>query len=71
MKSFLKLFATVAISGLTLHAYAADYAVILKTLSNPFWVSMQDVCKNGVLPSENHNLLKQSKIKNWKKKKNK
>lgn len=42
MKSLLKLFATVAITGLTLQAYAADYAVILKTLSNPFWVAMQD-----------------------------
>ncbi len=45
MKSLLKLFATVAISALTLQVYAADYAVILKTLSNPFWVAMQDGIK--------------------------
>ncbi len=45
MKSLLKLFTVISVFGLTLQTYAADYAVILKTLSNPFWVAMQDGIK--------------------------
>ncbi len=45
MKPLLKLFATAALSSLALQSYAADYAVILKTLSNPFWVAMEQGIK--------------------------
>ena len=33
---------TVALAGFSSRALAADYAVVLKTLSNPFWVSMKE-----------------------------
>jgi D-allose transport system substrate-binding protein len=31
-----------SLAGLASRAQAADYAILLKTLSNPFWVSMKD-----------------------------
>jgi D-allose transport system substrate-binding protein len=36
---------TVALTGFSSRAPAADYAIVLKTLSNPFWVSMQEGIK--------------------------
>jgi D-allose transport system substrate-binding protein len=36
---------TVALAGFSSRALAADYAIVLKTLSNPFWVSMQEGIK--------------------------
>ena len=39
------LIATVAAAGMlgfSASAMAADYAIVLKTLSNPFWVQMKD-----------------------------
>jgi D-allose transport system substrate-binding protein len=36
---------TVALAGFSSRAPAADYAIVLKTLSNPFWVSMQEGIK--------------------------
>ncbi len=45
MKSFFKILATTVLLSLSFQAYSADYAVILKTLSNPFWVAMQDGIK--------------------------
>lgn len=33
---------TVALAGFSSRASAADYAIVLKTLSNPFWVSMKE-----------------------------
>ncbi|HEX4201271.1 MAG TPA: substrate-binding domain-containing protein, partial [Chthoniobacterales bacterium] len=33
---------TVALAGFSSRALAADYAIVLKTLSNPFWVSMKE-----------------------------
>ena len=33
---------SVCLAGFASQAQAADYAVVLKTLSNPFWVSMKD-----------------------------
>ncbi len=41
MKSLLKLLTAASVFGMSFQLYAADYAVILKTLSNPFWVSMK------------------------------
>lgn len=49
MKSLQKtLKSCLALLGLTcsISAYSADYAVILKTLSNPYWVEMKDGIEN-------------------------
>ena len=42
-KSMKKLVSCIAVAGLfcSVNSFAADYAVILKTLSNPFWVGMK------------------------------
>ena len=42
-KSMKKLVSCIAVGGLfcSVNSFAADYAVILKTLSNPFWVGMK------------------------------
>ncbi|VFS64716.1 D-allose-binding periplasmic protein precursor [Raoultella terrigena] len=53
MNKYLKIFSGVAMGVmLSTSAFAAaDYAVVLKTLSNPFWVDMKKVLKTRPKPS--------------------
>lgn len=48
MKRFKTLKSCLAILGLvcSVSVYSAEYAVILKTLSNPFWVAMKEGIEN-------------------------
>lgn len=52
MNKYLKLFSGAAMGVmLSTSAFAAaDYAVVLKTLSNPFWVDMKRVLKTKPKP---------------------
>ena len=39
---FIAVALSLSLAGFTSRVQAADYAIVLKTLSNPFWVSMKD-----------------------------